>query len=131
MRNQLLAGVAALCAVSVVVTLAPSQVNVRGRVGFGRVIDAGTGRSVEEVSVIVPTARVATKTGTNGVFRLNQVPADSTVFEFRHPCYLPVRVAVPPGADVEIEIGLPFDYASLQRAGCGGLGARSKRDTVR
>jgi hypothetical protein len=131
MRSQLWACAAALCAVGVGATLAPSQVNVRARIGSGRVIDAGTGRPVDGVSIIIPNARIATRTGTNGTFRLNRVPADSTAFEFRHPCYFPVRVAVPPGADVEIEIGLPFDDASLRRAGCGGLGARSKRDTIR
>jgi hypothetical protein len=129
MRRTLLACAAALCVTGIGVRVASTQDNARPRTSFGRVIDAGTGRPVEGVSIVVPSAGIGTKTGSNGVFRLNRVPSATTEIEFRHPCYFAVRVVVPVRADLEIDVGLPFDNASLQRAGCGGLGARSKRDT--
>jgi hypothetical protein len=133
MQNTLLKCTAVFCALAVAAGFASNQINVRARTGFGRVIDAGTGRPIEGVSVAVLTARIGTQTGTNGAFRLNQIPADSTHLDFRHPCYFPVSVTVPARGDqeIEIEIGMPFDAASLQRPGCGGLGARGKRDTPR
>ena len=93
---------------------------------YGRVIDAGTGKPIESVPVIASGAQIGTVTKANGTFVLSNVPGDLTRIEFRHPCYFRVQVTIPENRDVEVEIGLPFDQSSLQRAGCGGLGARKK-----
>lgn len=101
------------------------------RVVHGRVIDAGTGKPVERVPVMVVGDTVGTFTDVDGAFALSGVPSNRSRIEFRHSCYFPVQVAISNDADVEIEIGLPFDQASLRRSGCGGLGARARRGTMR
>jgi hypothetical protein len=131
MQRTVLTCAAGLAIAGAVSAFAPKQTSTRPRPGFGRVIDAGTGRPVGGASVIVPRAQIGTKTSIDGAFRLNLLPSEATEVEFVHSCYLTVRVAVPAGSDGEIEIGLPFDNTSLRRPGCGGLGARSKRDTAR
>ena len=96
------------------------------RTVIGRVIDAGTVQGLSSVNVMAPSQRIGTRTKANGDFRLSDVPEGVMRIELRHPCYYSVQVTIPAIGDVELEVGLPFDRASLQRAGCGGLGARKK-----
>ena len=96
------------------------------RAVHGRVIDAGTGRPIEGVKIAVFATQLGIATNVEGKFALKDVPSGSARVDFRHPCYLPVQVTTPIAGDVDIEMGLPFDNASLQRPGCGGLGARKK-----
>lgn len=96
------------------------------RTVIGHVIDAGTVQGLSGVNVMAPRQRIGTRTTANGDFRLSDVPDGVTRIELRHPCYYSVQVTIPATGDVELEVGLPFDRASLQRAGCGGLGARKK-----
>src|SRR5215204_2809600 len=98
----------------------------RARSVSGHIIDAGTGKPVDGVAIVAMGAAIASTSSATGVFTLASVPADMQRVELRHPCYFRVQVTVPVNTDVEIEIGLPFDNASLQRPGCGGLGARKK-----
>jgi hypothetical protein len=93
---------------------------------YGRIIDAGTGKTINSVPVIVAGEQIGTISKADGTFAMQGVPGEATRIEFRHPCYFPVFVAVPPDKSVEIEVGLPFDESSLRRPGCGGLGARRK-----
>ena len=117
----------ALSVVTGVAIDAPKPVTqARARSVSGRVIDGGTGKPVDGAKIIAIGAGIGSTSGANGVFTLASVPADVPRVEFRHPCYFAVQVTVPVNTDVEIEIGLPFDNTSLQRPGCGGLGARKK-----
>ena len=100
------------------------------RIVHGRVIDAGTGKPIASVPITVSGESLGTLTRANGTFAMAGVPGNRSRIEFTHPCYFPVYVIIPNDADADIEIGLPFDNSSLQRAGCGGLGARAKRDSV-
>ena len=97
---------------------------------YGRVTDAGTSTSLAGVQAAVRGTRLASVTRTNGTFTVRAVPVDSVQLLFQHPCYLPVYVVMPPGGDVNVTIGLPYDETSRNRAGCGGLGARSRTDTA-
>lgn len=126
MRKRVLLFTTMLMALSPHIVFTTAQSAAPARVAFGRVIDAGTGKPLSSVSVIVPNASLGVNTNANGVFRLDSIPASVSSIDFKHPCFLPVRVTIPPASDGEIHVGLPFDNTSLKRAGCGGLGARAK-----
>src|SRR5689334_17023242 len=102
----------------------PIDSRVATRTIHGRVIDAATGKAIGNLPIVVSGASVGSATNAGGVFSIANVPDDATTIQFRHPCYFAVQVSIPPKGDVEIDIGLPFDVSSRQRAGCGGLGGR-------
>ena len=112
-----------LCATAFAPAVNPSSTT---RTVSGRIVDAGTGKQLASVAVVAVGARVGSTSDASGTFAMTSVPSDVSKIDFRHPCFLPVQVTIAKDADVEIEIGLPFDQSSLQRPGCGGLGARRK-----
>ncbi len=77
------------------------------------------------VQVVVRGQRIGVATGADGRFKLPEVPEGALELVLRHPCCFPVQVSRPTTGDAAIALGLPFDEASLRRAGCGGLDARS------
>lgn len=59
-----------------------------------------------------------------GVFVITGVPTGAQSIVIQHPCYFPVQIAIPAAGDVELDIGLPYNAASVRRAGCGGIQKR-------
>lgn len=93
------------------------------RTVIGRVTDAGTRAGLAEVLIVVPDQRLGTKSADSGSFTLTDVPTGVVSVELRHPCFFTTQVVIPATGNIELELGLPFDRSSLQRPGCGGLGA--------
>jgi hypothetical protein len=89
-------------------------------------MDAGNMTGLPSVDVVASGHEIGVQTKSTGEFRLDNVPEGATQITLRHPCYFNVQVTIPTTGDVDMEIGLPFDRASLQRAGCAGLGARKR-----
>ncbi len=107
-------------------SITPSTTLTTTRTVTGRVMDAGNMTGLSSVDVVASGHQIGVQTKSTGEFRLDDVPEGATRIALRHPCYFNVQVTIPTTGDVEMEIGLPFDRASLKRAGCGGLGARKR-----
>jgi hypothetical protein len=101
---------------------APRSVN-------GRVVVGGTARPLGYVRAFIDGSRVGSMSNDSGVFRLRDVPAGEMQLALQHPCYLPVRVALPAEGDVAVTIGLPPNRTAAREAPCSGAG--STPDTTR
>jgi hypothetical protein len=107
-------------------SISPSTMLTTTRTVTGRVMDGGNMTGLSSVDVVASGHQIGAQTQSTGEFRLDNVPEGATRIALRHPCYFNVQVTIPTTGDVDMEIGLPFDRASLQRVGCGGLGARKR-----
>ncbi len=118
-----------LLAIVIFAAATPPRADANGtrsaRAISGRILQVGTVEPIPSVQVSIRGERIGVMTTATGRFELPEVPEGSAELVLRHPCYFPVQIALPATGDAVIAIGLPFDESSLQRAGCGGLGARS------
>lgn len=130
MKKILATLIVSLGVIGFATAFAPYHPRATTRTISGRVADSGTGRALPNVQVVVQGTTVGIVTDANGVFQLQNVPETLSQLQFKHPCYFPTGVTIAATLEFEIEIGLPFDQSSTKRPGCGGLGAREKRDTM-
>lgn len=92
---------------------------------YGRVFKGGTMIPVPGVRVAVQLETIGSVGNDSGVFVITGVPTGEQSIVIKHPCYFPMQITIPSAGDVELSVGLPYDAASVRRAGCGGL---QKRD---
>lgn len=118
-----------LLAIGIIAAATPPRADAnapqRARIVSGRILQVGTVSPIPTVQVMIRGERIGVTTGADGRFALSEVPEGAVELVLRHPCYFPVQIALPATGDAAFAIGLPFDQRSLQRAGCGGLGARN------
>lgn len=88
---------------------------------YGRVVKGGTTIPVPSVRAAVRLDTIGSVGNDSGVFVITGVPTGEQSIVVQHPCYFPVQIAIPAEGDVELSVGLPYDAASVRRAGCGGL----------
>ena len=116
--------------VGALVLLAPAYAFAQGGTVVGRVTDAGTGLAVAGASVVIEGASLGSTSGSDGRYRLVNVPAGSYTFVARRIGFASKRQSVTVGTGSEVDASFALNASAIaldQVVVTGTAGAQERR----